>query len=457
MSEFRAYPRLEVFERLQISDGLAINAERWQQAHKYHRQRQNFQYQALHQAGIIYGLGVAPLPGQPDGRLLQVQPGVAIDVEGNPIVVKEPEEFRISSEPPAGQPLLVYLAVNYVDPDDLRRSAAAKTVRETFRIVEKLHLDARDVELCRILLLPGTTLIQAPPDVFAPAPNQLDFRYRVHPQPYPLVQVQVGLVTHDRPTDLPTRQGFEDLLRALPGLYPSLHGIPIIQTYAAVGLGRESMIDCQLLAIPYPTLLALSNPALHRLQAYLDRGGTLLIAADFAETNLLELLDIGQELQTGLLEAERDRDLMEQTGAQLRAEIVANQSAITQRLAEIDQQLATVATKLGRSLTGFGELDDDHPLRWQPFTFSQFPTCQGHPIYVKNWDGLVLIVGDLTRYWGRKSNPAVCREVLRSAQEWGVNLLQFAAQRHQWIQAMQPHLALANLPTDNLQSRIQSS
>jgi hypothetical protein len=130
MSDFRAYPRLNEFERLQISDGLAINAERWQHAHNYHRQRQNFQYQALYEPGIIYGLGVAIVPDQPDGRLLQIQPGVAIDIEGNPIIVKQPEEFRIASEPSAGQTLCVHLAVSHVDPDTLRRATGTKTVAE---------------------------------------------------------------------------------------------------------------------------------------------------------------------------------------------------------------------------------------------------------------------------------------------------------------------------------------
>lgn len=458
MSEFRAYPRLEAFERLHISDGLAINAERWQQAHRYHRQRQNFQYQALYEPGIVYGLGVATLPGQGDGRLLQVQPGIAIDVEGNPIVVKQPEEFRIVSEPTEGQSLLVHLAVNYVDPDTLRGIPATQVVRESFRIVEKLHLEPGDVEICRILLLPGTTQIQPPTDVFSPGTNQLDFRGRCHPKPYPQFRVQVGQITSDRPSDSITLNGWVDLLRSLDGLYPLLHGNPTIQTLPAQSLARESVTGSQLLYIPYSILLRLMSPVLQRLQLYLAQGGVLLVVADFAEVNLLELLNIGRELRAGLAEAERDRDLFEQTGAQLQAEIIANQNAVSQRLAEIEQPLGAIAPRLGLSFTGNGELDDDHPLRWQPFIFSQLPTCQGHPIYVKNWDGLVLMVGDLSHCWGRKAVPEQPRELLRSAQEWGINLLHFAAQRHQWVQAMQPLPAVSEVPpTDNLRQRVQFS
>jgi len=454
MSDFRAYPRLNEFERLQISDGLAINAERWQHAHNYHRQRQNFQYQALYEPGIIYGLGVAIVPDQPDGRLLQIQPGVAIDIEGNPIIVKQPEEFRIASEPSAGQTLCVHLAVSHVDPDTLRRAAGTKTVAETFRLVEKVQLDPRDVELCRIQLQGGVTQLQSPDDVFYPSLNQLDFRGRCYPNPYPQFQVQVGQVTSDRATDQATAQGLTALLRSLTGLYPALRGIPTIQTVAANALGQESLLNCQVLYLPYTVLLTLSNPALQRLNTYLAYGSVLLVVADFTEVNLLELLDIGRELRLGLLEAERDRELFEQTGNQLKAEITANQSALTQRLTDLEQSLAPIALKLGRSLAAPGTLPEDHPLRYQPFVFGQLPCRLGHPIAVKTWDGLVLVVGDISRAWGGDSTLELPREVLRAAQEWGVNLLHFAAQRQQWMQSMQP-LPTLDSATDSLQRRVQ--
>lgn len=457
MAEFRVYPRLQSFERLVINDGLTISAQRWQQAHGYHRQRQNFHYQALYQAGIVYGLGVAPVPEQPDGRLLQIQPGVAIDLEGNPIVVPQPEDFRVTSEATDGQPLLVYLVVNYVDPDHLRRLPSYETVTETFRIVEKLQLDAGDVELCRIRLQPGASQIRLPIEVFAPRDNELDLRCRTTPQPYPPLSVQVGLVTSNQAEDDRRLQGLADLVRSLPGLYPSLHGIPTIRMFSHQGLGREPIGDCQLLLMADSVLLALSNPALLNLRDYLAQGKLLLIVTDLAAAGLRELLDIGQELQVGLREAERDRDLFDQIGAPLKAEIVANRSAIAQRGTELAQPLSAIASRLGLPASGFEALDSEHPLRWQPFAFNQLPTCPDHPIEVKTWGGLVWMLGDLSGCWGRNTLPDLPRAVLRSAQEWGVNLLHFAAQRSQWVQAMQPapQVATATM-AGSLQQRVQS-
>ncbi len=459
----RDYPRLEGFERLQITDGLPITAERWQQAHGYHRHRQNFHYQALYQPGIVYGLGVTPVPDQPDGRLLQVQPGIAIDVQGNPIIVPRPEEFRIASDPPVGQTLLVYLVVSYVDPDTLRRTTAAKTVVETFRIVEKLHLGPEDVELCRIHIQSGATQIQAPTQVFAPALNQLDLRDRRFPQPHAQGMVQVGMVS-DAP-DPETQRGIRDLLRSLPGLYPVLQGLPTIPTWSPQSLGRMTTLDCHLLHLPYRLLPLLSQPALQSLKAYVAQGNVLLVVADFSDANLLTLLDIGRELRLGLAEAERDRDLLDQIGPQLQAEVQENQREIAQRLAEFQQPFAAIAQKLGGAplpadagaAANEGDPEDDHPLRCQPFLFSQLPTRLGHPIRVKNWGGVVLMVGDLCRSWGGDPRLEQPREVLRSAQEWGVNLLQFAVQRRHWMQLMQPPVGSGDDRPDSLQRRVSTS
>ncbi|PZV14096.1 MAG: hypothetical protein DCF22_09470 [Leptolyngbya sp.] len=455
MPESRDYPRLELFERWQIRDGMPINAECWQHAHTYHRHRQNFHYQSLYEPGIVYGLGVAVVPDQPDGRLLQVQPGVAIDIAGNPIIVQSPEEFRLTSAPNDGQALVVYLVVNYVDPDDLRLNLTAKTQYESFRIVEKLHLDPQDIELCRIDLQAGVTQLQAPTNVFAPSWNQLDFRDRRQPQPQPQLRVRVGLVTDESPDSL-TQNGFTDLLRSLPGLYPTLHADSTLQTFSAQALGREFTLDCQLLHIPYHVLLALPNPAIQRLQSFLARGGIVLAVADFDAVDLLDLLDIGQELRLGLLEAERDRDLFNQTGIQLQQEITANQSAITEQITTVKQSIAAIASRLGVSSTEPGELSNAHPLQWQPFTFSQLPTYQGHPIILKNWDGLVLMLGDLTRCWSHSASPPIPRETLRSAQEWGINLLHFAAQRQQWTQALIPITIPPDDHPDSLQRRVST-
>lgn len=87
-------PPINPLQRLHVYNSLMMNAERWQLAHEYHRHRQNVHYQSLNEPGIVCGLGVrviVPPDDAParfrDQRWLEIQPGIAIDLEGNPIIV----------------------------------------------------------------------------------------------------------------------------------------------------------------------------------------------------------------------------------------------------------------------------------------------------------------------------------------------------------------------------------
>ncbi|MCA6604145.1 MAG: hypothetical protein IM533_06595, partial [Pseudanabaena sp. M007S1SP1A06QC] len=154
MNDF-PYPKIQSFERLQVSDGLMINSERWRLAHEYHHQRQNVQYQSLFLPGIICGLGVVPIEAPADlpakfrdGRWIQIQAGIAIDLNGNFIVVPTPLDFRISTSAFDQEIATVYLVLSYVDPSKLKRSNANEVIVETFRVNEKSNsLADTDIEV----------------------------------------------------------------------------------------------------------------------------------------------------------------------------------------------------------------------------------------------------------------------------------------------------------------------
>ena len=97
-------PTIAPMQRQQVRDGLLLTAERWQRAHDYQRKRQNLHYQSINQPGIVCGLGVRVIPAPEevaaqyrDNRWVQIQPGIAIDLEGNPIVVPHQINFRIAT------------------------------------------------------------------------------------------------------------------------------------------------------------------------------------------------------------------------------------------------------------------------------------------------------------------------------------------------------------------------
>lgn len=226
-------PPIEPFERLQASDGLMINAERWSRAHNYHRQRQNAHYQCLNQPGIVCGLGVRVVTAPPqveaqyrDGRWVQIQPGIAIDLVGNLIVVPKTIDFRIATEVAGSEPVMVYLVVSYVDPDELRRDGRSDVVQETFRVDEKSSPpESLQVEICRVLMQPGQALIAQPTDVFFPGYNNIDLRYRTQAQARPQAIVRMAQVNHSDPECARNFFTLSYLLQAVEALYPSLRGV----------------------------------------------------------------------------------------------------------------------------------------------------------------------------------------------------------------------------------------
>jgi len=433
-------PTIKPFERLHVTDGLLINADRWNLAHTYHRDRQNIHFQALHQAGVVWGLGVGVIPAPQemsaqyrDGRWLQIQPGLAIDVFGNPIVVPQPIEFRISSVPLAGQTLQVYVTLSYVDPTDLQRSTAAEVVQETFRIDERQTPPTQEeVEVCRIVLQGEPLQLEASAQVFTPQPNQLDLRYRVQAQMRSQMQVRVGT-----PSNSTLSMNFDWLLRSLPGLYCTFQG-------ERGDIGLETPATWQsydLVAFTDEQARSLSDATLEGMRAYLDSGGVVFVEVATGSTELEGLLTMQQELiqeqhrlqfATGeaLAIDESERNTLRRS---LQTELGANQAAIHTRVRQGLQSIYQLADFLNISIQPWNGLEPDHPLRTQPFLFAAPPTLQ-YPIQVYSGGGFVVVAGYLSDVWGANSAIAPARDSIRTAQEFGVNLLHYASRRRQLTQ-----------------------
>jgi hypothetical protein len=414
-------PQAHPLERLQVTDGLMLNAERWRLAHEYHRQRQNIHYQSLHQPGMVCGLkvGVTAAPEQfaaqyRDARWLRIQPGIAIDTLGNPIIVPEAIDYRLASEPPRSGTTVIYLVLSYVDPDRLQRSIEPEMVRETFRIDEKTTPpDELEVELCRILIQAGGVSLEVTADVFTPGVNQVDLRYRQQAQARPLGMVRVEEVGAGK-----TR--WADLLPALPALYPSL-GVEAIDTPSDVH---------DLLSLHANQLAAFSETQLENYKRHLELGGTIVINAEEENTHFFKLAAIRQELQQTLAKIRRKMILAtEQT--ELEAELEKIEASLTETLESIAQPVKTFAEQMGLAADS-GHIDRHHPLRNQPFQFAQFPMINAVPTEILAWGGIVLVVGDLDRAWGQDEALMLPRDTIRSAQEMGINLLHFAWRRKQY-------------------------
>jgi len=381
-------PPIKPFNRLQASDGLLINAERWRRAHEYLRQRQNAHYQSLNQPGIVCGLGVRVIPAPSavkaeyrDNRWVQIQPGIAIDLVGNPIVVPTTIDFRFATEVSDSEPVMVYLILSYVDPEDLHRDGQNDVIQETFRIDEKSKRpEASEVELCRLFLQPGPVSITQPSDIFFPGYNNIDLRYRAQAQARRQAIVRVAQLSQADPEAARNFFNLSYLLQAVEVLYPSLQGADEVGQVSI----QDNVQEYDLLYLTGKQTLSLNSREFESLKSYLDTGGVLLVDAPLDATALIES---------------------------------------TQALAQ----------QLESPLKPLEELRRNHPLRTRPFLFAALPMVNQQSIQLFLGGGIILVVGDLAAAWGPDQALTVSRVVIRTAQELGINILRYAWRRRQLL------------------------
>lgn len=395
-------PTIAAMQRQQVKDGLLLNAERWQRAHDYHHKRQNLHYQALNQPGIVCGLGVHVIEPPEDvtsefrdHRWVQIQPGMAIDLEGNLIIVPHVLNFRIATALKETEPVTVYLVAQYRDPTQLEDSLQAEVVQETFRIDERsCPPGPLDVELGRVLLVNQAPLVSTPADVFFPGYGELDLRYRRYAQARPQGLVRVAQINHE---DDACSQNFFNLaylLRTVENLYPALQGGEGVEQVS----WDDDLRPYELLYLTGQTRLSMTSHQLSQLAYFLAAGGTLLIDAPCDAADLIQSAQI-------------------------------------------------LAQKLEMPLKSIREARRDHPLRTTPFLFSALPMGEQRRVQLLSGGGIILSIGNVAELWGLDEGLRRSRTALREAQELGINILHFAWKRKQMIQLHREHENCSRLKT----------
>uniref|UniRef100_UPI0018828F1A DUF4159 domain-containing protein n=1 Tax=Oculatella sp. LEGE 06141 TaxID=1828648 RepID=UPI0018828F1A len=336
----------------------------------------------------VCGLGVRAIPAPSQGksrnrddRWIQVQPGIAIDVQGNLIVIPKPFNYHIDTELAGSDPMTVYLVTSYRDPDELQRDRSGETVQETYRLEETTSLpQPLEVELCRILIQPGSVAISHPDDVFFPGYNQLDLRYRIQAQTRPQALMRLAQVNRDDPDCARHFFNLSYLLQAVEALYPQMKGADEVGQVSLAD-GGTALMQYDLLYLTGRQKLELGGSELDALREYVQNGGVLLVDTVPEATELIETV----------------RSLAQQLGHQL-------------------QPLTNLR---------------NHPLRTRPFLFAALPLVNQHPIQLSIGGGIILIVGEIASVWGPDEGLTLPRIVIRTAQELGINLLYYAWRRRQ--------------------------
>ncbi len=390
-------PSPNPLDRLHVTDGLMINAQRWRLAHHYSRRRQNLHYQSLNQPGIVCGLGVHPTQAPPGVQSkfqtgwLMIKPGIAIDGEGNPIIIDRPMEFRINDPKPSKlEPILVYLVVSYVDPEELSLRNDNDVVRETFRIDQKTDPPSHlEVEVCRINLQPGIVEIKQPNDVLLPQVNDIDLRYRILARTRPQIVIETAMLSPKASGGMMSeaegkycQDNLAFLMRSVESLDSRMQGISEIQQ---IRLNPNETIDFELLYLTEQQTFELGNEQIEILENYLESGGTVLIEIPIDN-------DINQNF----------KDLTDWVREEFKLNFI-----------------------------DWKELVSDHLLKVHPFLFAIPPNINNQSIQLFVGGGMIIIIGHLSQAWGINEH-ILPRNEIRTAQEFGINLLYFAwYRRHQ--------------------------
>jgi Domain of unknown function (DUF4159) len=341
--------------------GLVIDETTWTEAHDYHRDHVRLHTLAFHNPGVIAGLEVKPTPSQAGS--VDVAPGIALDPEGNMLVVSQDRHVPFDGVE-AGD---VYVVISYLenrvnsDPSAPRGSPANRIV-ESYKIdaVNKLA-DTPYLELARVHWTGAEAAVKNAADADNPQPDEIDLRFRATARAARPFTVNVGLVAGEGTG--PHVHGVSNLLREVNG----------VAGFEARFRGRIDLED----GVGGSDLIYLCAPvageaAVTSLSSHLGRGGAVLADACASEAN-----------------------------------------------GEFSKGVQELAGRLGLRLK---PLEAGDPLLDTRYTFGEPPAgaVEGK---VLGQGRFVLSERDYGCAWaGFGGKATLSRETVRSALEWGVNL-----------------------------------
>lgn len=271
------------FKRINPFQGLVIDADSWKDAHEYHRNQQKFHQLIFHRTGIIEGLRVTA-NSTPDLSVI-VQPGIAIDPEGDVIIVPEEQKYQIKSRNRA----LIYLTIQFreilVEPYQPAENGQPTRIMEAYRIREEEKLPNESyLELARIQFDPELKIITNPKNPSSPKTNEINSSYRKEEKDAIVEQASAPV---KKPKSAPLSTVMLGHL-ALGGADKNLHVVGLRnlvrdinrQGSAVVSLAENIRIDKNinqyaLLYLVGNKQFELSSTQQEHLNSFLDSGGVI--------------------------------------------------------------------------------------------------------------------------------------------------------------------------------------
>jgi hypothetical protein len=178
------------YKRINFFKGFLTTEKDWNEAELYHVEKRRLHNRLLHAPGIVLGYsGDLRVVARARGDLsVEVQPGYAIDGQGNDLVLWDaaiknfnPEEYRL--------PQTIYVVLRFAEEltdfiaykENLEYKGHRKVLEKASVELSQTEPDiTREVELGRVFLEKGATRIRDARDPQDPRANEIDMRFRPH-------------------------------------------------------------------------------------------------------------------------------------------------------------------------------------------------------------------------------------------------------------------------------------
>lgn len=373
--------------RIKPFDGMAVTAKVWEEAHEYHRQRLRLHALLSQGPGIVTGLEV--IASDPPDRSVYILPGIAVDPEGNTIVLTEPVAYDFGDDMEG----LLYLLLSYGETgpageenEEEEEGGAPLYMHVEYAILARPNFpDEPWVELARVRRKGKESPIQDAEDPEHPGPNELDHRFRQDFDSVLQKTVSLTVVYLGGNADTRHVRGANNLARALSRSkgFRACVDEDVALTSALAGYTLVYLVGQG----PFQ----LGRDEMDALYTYVQGGGTLLIESCRRET------------------AKGDPPA--------------------------DASFADLLSTLGLQLT---ELEPGHQLLDKPSLFAAPPPgfeTKGKPS-VQVGEGVIFSTHDYGCLWQREQRDKIpSREEIRAALEWGHNILSYAVERRKSMAA----------------------
>lgn len=195
---------------------LPVDAEIWREAHQHHHLHRELHSAAIHRPGIVLGLEVVASATR--AHTVVVAPGVAIDPDGQTVVLPEPVLFPLEER---GQ---TYFTLTFLRTADRKSAVTVGGGQQHYRMVEGRNVTATEelprnayLELARVYRTAKDRPIRDAANPFDPGNDELNLLNRRVAFPHCYADVAVGELSYVPKTDptawKPNRAGLWHLLR----------------------------------------------------------------------------------------------------------------------------------------------------------------------------------------------------------------------------------------------------